>query len=224
MKELLRTKLLTDARERCCLHRRVWLRVVPTNQLAVKWERLDIHHVQFRSCGGSDLESNLVPLCPGCHTTLHTARLNGDDFVSDQDLLDTWKHWKFFSTVVPKTLSIGSGTPAQFGSAKLDIYGLKVEIEVDATTLYTDFRRQVLSSILDPLRLSDSYFPFLSGISGSRWILSSDEATTLRWNEVSAATVLAQHSDEIRFGCPAVVLMTRDVHWLSSFEEHHRWL
>jgi 5-methylcytosine-specific restriction endonuclease McrA len=32
---------------------------------------LEVHHQEFRSHSGDDLEQNLITLCAACHTTLH---------------------------------------------------------------------------------------------------------------------------------------------------------
>ena len=40
-----------------------------------KSNRLEIHHVIFRSNGGSDEEDNLITLCDTCHTNLHRGNL-----------------------------------------------------------------------------------------------------------------------------------------------------
>ena len=40
-----------------------------------KSNRLEIHHVIFRSNGGSDEEDNLITLCDTCHTNLHHGNL-----------------------------------------------------------------------------------------------------------------------------------------------------
>jgi 5-methylcytosine-specific restriction endonuclease McrA len=33
---------------------------------------LQVHHIQFRSRLGDDTEANLITLCAGCHSRLHT--------------------------------------------------------------------------------------------------------------------------------------------------------
>jgi len=33
---------------------------------------VDLHHILFRSRGGSDHHSNLIPLCRGCHEKAHS--------------------------------------------------------------------------------------------------------------------------------------------------------
>lgn len=220
----LRAKLLAKARERCCLHRRLWLRVVPENQLAVKWERLDVHHVKFQSCGGGDAEENLVPLCPNCHTTLHAARRCGDEFLTDGALLEMWKQWKGFADIVPASLLVGDGPPVQFVTVALTIYGLKVKVEFDAETTYANFRARVLGHIVDPLRLQDPHFPFLRKSEGWEWQLSCDDSVSPPWNHTTAAVALAERGGELTLGCPTLVLLTQNAHWLSSFRDHHRWL
>jgi 5-methylcytosine-specific restriction endonuclease McrA len=32
---------------------------------------LEVHHIQFRSQSGSDLEENLITLCTACHAIVH---------------------------------------------------------------------------------------------------------------------------------------------------------
>ena len=41
-----------------------------------KDSKLEIHHILFRSQGGSDEESNLITLCHTCHKDLHSGKIN----------------------------------------------------------------------------------------------------------------------------------------------------
>ena len=41
-----------------------------------KDSKLEVHHIIFRSQGGSDEESNLITLCNSCHTNLHNGKIN----------------------------------------------------------------------------------------------------------------------------------------------------
>lgn len=43
-------------------------------------DRVEVHHIRYRSRGGDHRMSNLVCLCAGCHGRVHagTLRLNGD--------------------------------------------------------------------------------------------------------------------------------------------------
>jgi 5-methylcytosine-specific restriction endonuclease McrA len=34
-------------------------------------KQLEVHHLQFRSAGGSDCEENLITLCARCHRKTH---------------------------------------------------------------------------------------------------------------------------------------------------------
>lgn len=43
-----------------------------------KDSRLEVHHIQFRSDGGSDDSKNLITLCGTCHSLLHKGRINLD--------------------------------------------------------------------------------------------------------------------------------------------------
>lgn len=41
-----------------------------------KDSKLEVHHIVFRSQGGSDEESNLITLCHTCHKNLHSGKIN----------------------------------------------------------------------------------------------------------------------------------------------------
>lgn len=41
-----------------------------------KDSKLEVHHIIFRSQGGSDEESNLITLCHTCHNDLHSGKIN----------------------------------------------------------------------------------------------------------------------------------------------------
>ena len=41
-----------------------------------KDNKLEVHHIVFRSHGGSDEESNLITLCHTCHKDLHSGKIN----------------------------------------------------------------------------------------------------------------------------------------------------
>jgi 5-methylcytosine-specific restriction endonuclease McrA len=34
-------------------------------------QNLQVHHIEFRSHGGSDSEANLITLCAPCHAAVH---------------------------------------------------------------------------------------------------------------------------------------------------------
>lgn len=43
-----------------------------------KDSRLNVHHIQFRSNGGSDSQENLITLCHTCHSLLHSGKISLD--------------------------------------------------------------------------------------------------------------------------------------------------
>ena len=53
------------------LHRRVLQRDGWRCQKCGALERLEVHHLQFRSRSGSDDEANLITLCGECHRQTH---------------------------------------------------------------------------------------------------------------------------------------------------------
>ena len=120
----LKNQLLAEARRRCCVHRKIWVHRVREDNTLIKWEPLDIHHVVFQSCGGSDDKSNLVPLCPSCHRMLHDGRRNGDNFISDEDLIQAWEKWKGFTQLIHSEIKLGDGEAALQHSVVLDLYGI----------------------------------------------------------------------------------------------------
>jgi len=40
---------------------------------------LEVHHKEFRSLSGQDIEQNLITLCRACHSRVHEARISYDD-------------------------------------------------------------------------------------------------------------------------------------------------
>jgi len=37
---------------------------------------LEVHHKEFRSLSGQDIEQNLITLCRACHSRVHEARIS----------------------------------------------------------------------------------------------------------------------------------------------------
>jgi 5-methylcytosine-specific restriction endonuclease McrA len=56
------------------LHRQVLQRDGWRCQMCGSMQRLQVHHVQFRSHSGGDLEENLITLCAECHKNVHLRR------------------------------------------------------------------------------------------------------------------------------------------------------
>jgi len=54
------------------LHRQVLERDGWRCQACGAMERLEVHHLQFRSRSGDDDETNLITLCGDCHREAHT--------------------------------------------------------------------------------------------------------------------------------------------------------
>jgi 5-methylcytosine-specific restriction endonuclease McrA len=59
-------------------HTKKWLKshdyapgeFIPCHECGSK--SVDLHHVKFRSHGGTDEPDNIIPLCRKCHDKLHT--------------------------------------------------------------------------------------------------------------------------------------------------------
>ena len=45
-------------------------------QFCGSWKNLEVHHQQFRSHSGEDLEENLITLCADCHALTHDSHQN----------------------------------------------------------------------------------------------------------------------------------------------------
>jgi 5-methylcytosine-specific restriction endonuclease McrA len=56
------------------LHRRILERDGWGCQVCGTLRNLQVHHIKFRSRGGSDLEENLITLCVECHAKIHRGR------------------------------------------------------------------------------------------------------------------------------------------------------
>ncbi len=39
---------------------------------------LEVHHKEFRSLSGQDIEQNLITLCSACHSRVHEVRISMD--------------------------------------------------------------------------------------------------------------------------------------------------
>jgi 5-methylcytosine-specific restriction endonuclease McrA len=53
------------------LHRQILQRDGWRCQMCGSMQRLQVHHIQFRSHSGSDEEQNLITLCAECHAQTH---------------------------------------------------------------------------------------------------------------------------------------------------------
>jgi len=64
-----RLRLSPDAYQQ--LHRQVLERDGWRCQVCGSMERLEVHHLKFRSRSGDDDETNLITLCSDCHRQAH---------------------------------------------------------------------------------------------------------------------------------------------------------
>ena len=53
------------------LHRQILERDAWRCQMCGRMQRLQVHHLEFRSRCGSDSEENLITLCAECHAQMH---------------------------------------------------------------------------------------------------------------------------------------------------------
>jgi 5-methylcytosine-specific restriction endonuclease McrA len=64
-------RLRLDADSYRKLHRQVLQRDGWRCQVCGRMQRLQVHHLSFRSHSGSDVEQNLITVCAECHARLH---------------------------------------------------------------------------------------------------------------------------------------------------------
>lgn len=64
-------QLRLDATSYRELHRQVLQRDGWRCQTCGSMQHLQVHHLQFRSQAGGDLEQNLITLCTECHARIH---------------------------------------------------------------------------------------------------------------------------------------------------------
>src|ERR1039458_5857059 len=72
--EMLRPKVApprTDQSSYECLRQQILRRDGWRCQSCGTMSNLEVHHRQFRSHSGSDLEENLITLCAACHASVH---------------------------------------------------------------------------------------------------------------------------------------------------------
>lgn len=221
----LKRQLLSDARRGCCIHRRTWVQLMDADQNSRKHHPLDIHHVQFRSLGGSDLPENLVPLCPTCHRMLHDARRAGRRLMTDDDLRRAWQLWKDFRQLIPETISIGAGPCDTRARITLVVYGLSSTVAVDSRLRYAQFREVLIEKTVSTLRRADPYYPFRGNAdTDSQWHLSSDTHARGDWPAVTAATVLGVQARVIALFAPQIIELSTAVDWRASIRRVHRRL
>src|SRR5262245_20000010 len=174
-----RNRLLSLARERCCLHRFNWLH----RPDGPRWETLHVHHVVFRSLGGGDQEDNLIPLCPACHDFVHKSFEAGEDWLTNEKLKSVWDNWKELPRLVGgmrrvvkdrQYRSSWPGFAPIVGAEKivaeviLRTYAIDVSFETYVTENYKDFRTRVASDLFQSVSFHDKWCP-LRVPPGNKW-------------------------------------------------------
>jgi len=203
----LRSKIFEQGRHRCCLHRLAWLDIAVDDPGSPKWRPLEIHHVIFQSCGGTDEPDNLVPLCPSCHALIHGKRRIGGINVDDEKLRDLWGLWVRLASVVPSTHHVGIGPPAAAAKLVLNVYGLEVNVTVDDMVSFSEARSSLLDASIGVLAAADPYFPFPSGrLESASWETSFD-GILKPWNRHPAAVVFANAKVPLRATAPVVITL-----------------
>jgi 5-methylcytosine-specific restriction endonuclease McrA len=76
MREILptRSRLKLNPKNYTALHRQILERDNWRCQACGSMRNLEVHHIQFRSHSGPDIEQNLMTLCAACHQIWHKGR------------------------------------------------------------------------------------------------------------------------------------------------------
>jgi hypothetical protein len=218
-------QLLSEARMGCCIHRRIWLRLMDVDRNSRKYQPLDIHHVKFRSLGGSDSIKNLVPLCPTCHRMVHDARRAGRHLITDGDLRHAWQLWKRFRLLVPETIFVGSDNFDTRVRVDLSVYSLASTVTVDSQLSYAGFREALIDKTVRTFRRTDPDFPFRGNNEfDSQWTLSCDHRANGDWRIVSARQVLLRQRRAITLTATQIFELAESVDWRGSTRPAHRRL
>ena len=102
-----------------------------------KNERLEVHHIVFRSQGGSDEENNLVTLCHSCHVKLHKGLIHPN---FEGSLKNTLKYATQMNSIRLQLLNLYPDAIETFGyvtkANRLNL-GLPKEHYVDAAVIVT---------------------------------------------------------------------------------------
>lgn len=200
-----RQRLVRLARHRCCLHRRFYIEQRPA--FLQSDEVLDVHHVKFQACGGSNDENNLVPLCPTCHQGIHRRGLT----INDDELLDMWSRWIKLRETVPPEIFIGDTSAMSPIQLEIDSYGLRSDVYVDPALPYGEFHDRLLAATIYILRTSDPFFP---ANRSATWSISSDtHATPGKWDAESAVVALSASEQPLRFWMNTAIAMSRKPTW-----------
>ena len=77
-----------------------------------KDSRLNVHHIQFRSNGGSDNQGNLITLCSTCHSLLHKGKIKLDKIGVKRGTLN---HASQMNIIRPQLLKIYPNAIETFG-------------------------------------------------------------------------------------------------------------
>ncbi|WP_437768996.1 HNH endonuclease [Sorangium sp. So ce764] len=218
--------LLRRARYRCFLHRLAWIEIQVAAPQARKWRPLDIHHVRFRSHGGTDDEKNLVPVCPICHRIIHTTRSIGGVVINRSVLRREWDLWCSFDSDVPSSVRLGRGRVVATVVVPLYVYGLQVAFSVDAKVSYGKARNAILKRTVGVFASKDPHFPFPRGpVTSQHWETSADGlAAQGEWASLSAAEVFAVHQGPLQLQAPLIATLSRSVNPFLAGTDEQRTL
>jgi hypothetical protein len=176
---------------------------------AEKWRPLELHHVEFYSKGGSDEPENLIPLCPTCHTIVHTTRTLGRIQLDDDTLRRLWDLWVSLDGLMPGLIHIGHGKSVARAVVDLTAYGIQCAFSADASASYGEARRAILANTVGLLALMDPHFPFpRSQALVGQWHLSTDpEPGVSVLTSRTAADAFQQLNSPLRLRAPVIVTL-----------------
>ncbi len=136
-----------------------------------KDSKLEVHHIIFRSQGGSDEENNLITLCHTCHKNLHSGKIKLN---VKGKLKGTLKYATQMNSIRKQLLKIYPNAIETFGyvtKANRLRLGINKEHYYDACTIATQGNPFVVKSILYKKKcVSDGDFQKTKGIRSEQFI------------------------------------------------------
>lgn len=113
-----------------------------------KDSKLEVHHIVFRSQGGSDNQENLITLCHTCHSLLHGGKISLDKVGVKKGILN---HATQMNTISSQLLKIYPNAIETFGYVTKEnrhLLGLDKGHSVDACVIASCGKKIIIKSIL----------------------------------------------------------------------------
>ena len=139
-----------------------------------KDSKLEVHHIIFKSQGGSDEESNLITLCHTCHKNLHDGKITSNLRGKVKGNLNYASQMNVIRSRLLEKYSDAIETYGYVTKANRINLGIDKEHYIDACTIATDGKRFNIKSRLFKKRcVADGDFQKTKGIRSEQPITTS---------------------------------------------------